>query len=363
MARRVLFVPDFSKSNPYQTLLGESVSAHGFDVALRDFPLGPFAINRLIHAESPIYAIHLHWINDLVGPILWSTNAYKRHVKIAMLALDILIARLRGVRIVWTIHNLVAHECQDPAVEIHARRVIAKASTCLFVHSLGALRLVEKTYGANIQNKTLIVPHSNFDGCYPLLPGSDQRLKARYDLGSEVIVILFFGAIRRYKGLEKLIASFRAVPDERLRLLIAGNCGDPALDRAIKEAARSDPRIIATLGFVPDEDVAAHFAIADVVAIPFERILTSASAMLAFTMGKALLVPNRARVFDYVNDGNALFFQSDEELGARIAALDKRRLAVLGRNGRSAVEGFTWMDMGARVAAGYEGRRKGLPVR
>jgi len=268
--------------------------------------------------------------------------------------LDIAVARLRGVKIFWTIHNLVAHESPNPTVEIRARRALALTCTHLFAHSHSALRLIEKTYCLELSRKASVMPLGNYDGYYPNLRGSEDRLRARFGLTKDHTVILFFGAIRPYKGVDKLIHAFRTVDNEQLRLLITGKAESIELGNAITLAAQSDSRIIAAVEFVPDDDVGALFAIADVVAIPFERTLTSASAMLAFTMNKALLLPERARVFDFVNDDNAIFYGSDGDLHSRLLTLDRERLAAMGLKGRLAVEGFDWNSIGARVVARYD---------
>ena len=65
-----------------------------------------------------------------------------------LLALDILVVRLRGKRVIWTIHNLVSHESNNPEWEIKARRVIARTCSHALLHSHSALKLVEKTYHA-----------------------------------------------------------------------------------------------------------------------------------------------------------------------------------------------------------------------
>jgi len=354
MAKLAIFLPNWSKGNPYLMMFKDAIGRCGVDVRLRDFPPGFFPINRIISREDRPYVVHIHWINDLIEAIHWSSTSLKTHTKLALLMLDIAVARLRGVKIFWTIHNLVAHESPNPTVEIRARRALALTCTHLFAHSHSALRLIEKTYCLELSRKASVMPLGNYDGYYPNLRGSEDRLRARFGLTKDHTVILFFGAIRPYKGVDKLIHAFRTVDNEQLRLLITGKAESIELGNAITLAAQSDSRIIAAVEFVPDDDVGALFAIADVVAIPFERTLTSASAMLAFTMNKALLLPERARVFDFVNDDNAIFYGSDGDLHSRLLTLDRERLAAMGLKGRLAVEGFDWNSIGARVVARYD---------
>jgi beta-1,4-mannosyltransferase len=334
-------------------MLIRAIDELGIDVALRDPPAGFFPLNRIVNEEGRVAVLHLHWINELVDAIIWSKSALRRSAKIALLKLDFALVRLRGVKVIWTIHNLVAHESNDSAYEIRVRKAIASMCTHVILHSASALALVEKTYDVSLAGKASVTPHGNYDGCYPLEADSASRLRAKFGLDAGDIVILFFGAIRPYKGVERLIDAFRSVENGNLRLLVVGKAESAAFGESLGKLARGDMRIVIALGFVPDGDVAGLFELADVVAIPFERTLTSGSATLAFTMSKALLLPEQARVFDFVNDENAIFFRSDEELHTKLATLAKSRLAGMGRNGRAAVQGFEWKKIAAQLVAVY----------
>lgn len=351
--KEIIFLPDWSKGNPYQNLLVKALKKNGVSITLKDYPIGAFPLNQIVNSNQNCTAIHLHWVNSLVDPIVWCQNPIKRKVKMLLLAFDILAVRVRGKRVVWTIHNLISHESKNAQLEIKARRVIARTCSHALLHSQSALKLVEKTYRVDLSDKASIAVHGNYDGCYPSVDGMEQKLRERFKIDPDAIVILFFGAIRPYKGVERLIDAFHVVKDRNLRLIIAGSTTDDAFAQSILKVSKDDPRIIPAIGFVPENEVSALFSITDVVALPFERILTSSSATLACTMGKALLVPENAKVFDFVNNRNALFFDSKEQLTATLRKLDKIDLAERGLHAREAVSGFVWEQVGAKVAATY----------
>ena len=239
MKRRAIFIPDWSKGNPYQNMLKRALGELGIDVALRDPPAGFFPLNRIVNEEGRVAVLHLHWINDLVDAIIWSKSALRRSAKIALLKLDIALVRLRGVKVIWTIHNLVAHESKDPADEIRVRKAIATTCTHVILHSASALALVEKTYDVSLAGKASVIPHGNYDGCYPLEADSASRLRAKFGLDADDIVILFFGAIRPYKGMERLIEAFRFVENKNLRLLVAGKAESAAFGESLGNLASS----------------------------------------------------------------------------------------------------------------------------
>jgi len=349
----VIFLPDWSKGNPYQNLLKASLLKQQVKVELKNFPKGLFSLTQLVRANPTATVLHIHWINNLVKHILWSPNCFIQYIKLLFLALDIIYVRYRGTKVVWTIHNLVSHESPNRKLEIKARRIIAKTCSNLIIHSVSALNMVEQAYSINLKEKVSVIPHGNYDGCYVFREKRALEFKKAWQLEDDNIVMLFFGAIRPYKGVEKLLESFVAVPNFKLRLVIAGNPEDGEFSKSIINAAKHDSRITLLLHFIPDDDVAALFSIADVVVLPFDRTLTSGSVVLALTMGKALLLPEEARVFDMVDEYSCIFFDSTSSLQALISSLDKTQLSRMGEASRCIADGLNWLSIAERTAATY----------
>lgn len=351
--KQIVFAPDWQKGNPYQSRLAQALGRIGVEISFMDIPDGWFPIQKMISSGRVVDAIHFHWINQMVDPIVWCDSYLKRVAKQIILAADILLARLRGIKIYWTIHNVVSHECKNTEREISARKIIAKYATHLFFHSNGALDFIKKCYGVGLQEKATVAPHGNYDNCYPIHIETAKELRARFRIPSSALVVLFFGAIRRYKGLEKLISAFEKIGDNNLRLIIAGNTTDVEFADYIRNVSGRNINIISIIKYIADEQVSSIFAMADIVALPFERTLTSGSATLAFTMGKALLVPEDARIFDFINDNNALFFSSEIELTEKLSSLEKNDLERKGKMARKAVEELTWDKSAELIAEVY----------
>ncbi len=351
--KTVLFLPDWSRGNPYQERLASALNGHGYRVRFADYPQGVFPLLRSVLANPDCHVLHIHWVNRLVEPVSWSGSALKIRIKLFMLGMDILLAKLWKVRVVWTIHNLVTHESINQKAEIEARRVIALTASHLLLHSDSALKLVEETYGLSLLRKATIAPHGNYDGCYPPCSKIRNSLADALNIEERHTVVLFFGAVRRYKGLEILLKSFTSATNPSLRLIIAGGCSDPELIELITASANVDSRICPLLRFIQDDEVQPLFDLADVVALPFERTLTSGSATLACTMGRPLLVPEEAKVLGIVNTSNSLFFDTEATLITKLQTLDKAMLREQGKSARSAVEGYSWKNVSKLVATAY----------
>ena len=320
---RALHLPDWSKGNPYQNLLIKSLQLRGGGVELSDFPDGSFPLNRAMNRSGKLHVLHLHWINELIAPLFWGKGRIKLFGKLVLLVVDVLVVRLRGVKVVWTIHNLVAHESPNPAIELLARRLLARACSDVILHSEGARLRVEKTYGVDLSEKSTIIAHGNYDGCYPLAEEKRDEFIKLYNPDGKNIVILYFGAIRPYKGVSTLIETFRRTPSPNLRLIVAGRPHTEKIRDEVIALAEPDHRISLLLDFIPEEHVAALFKTAAIVAIPFENTLTSGSVALTLTMGKPLILPEDARVLGLVSDACSLFYDNEDSLKKTIENLDR----------------------------------------
>lgn len=352
---KVLCVPDWRAGNPYLSLLEQAVEPHNIQIRYANLSRGPLPLLRLRLSEIQINIIHIHWSNELLSPALWSKSPAKRLMRRALLAIDLIAVRLTGVRVVWTVHNLVAHESSNISAEFEARATLARYSSRIIVHSESALQTIQSSYGLHSfdREKFAVIRHGNYDGQYEANAVLGAELEAKWKIAPSEIRVLFFGGIRPYKGVEKLLSAFGKSKRSDVRLIIAGKPFDEHFREFLVGAALSDSRILLALEFIPDHQVAAYFSIADVVIIPFERTLTSGSAVLAMTMGKAIYLPQEAKVLDLADERGASFFDTESELTGLLDRMSKDQLRQMGSANLRTSHEFTWERSGRLTACVY----------
>jgi glycosyltransferase involved in cell wall biosynthesis len=136
------------------------------------------------------------------------------------------------------------------------------------------------------------------------------KAAARKFLGlpEEGKLILFFGFIRAYKGLDLLI---EAMSDERIRqqgirLLVAGEFyqdGTPYLEQ-IKRLGLQDSIVMRT-EFITDSEVRYYCCAADLIVQPYKHATQSGVTPLAYHFEKPMVVTNVGGLPDMVPDGKA----------------------------------------------------------
>jgi glycosyltransferase involved in cell wall biosynthesis len=124
------------------------------------------------------------------------------------------------------------------------------------------------------------------------IPKQEARLKLH--LKQDDRVILFFGLIRKYKGLDLLIEAFsllKASPHNKL--LIAGEFYEdkqPYFDLISKY--KLEEQIMLLNQFIPNDDVKYYFSAADIVALPYRSATQSGVTQVSFHFEVPTLVTN-----------------------------------------------------------------------
>lgn len=265
-----------NEGNPYPRLLYGQVEEFGPQV-------DPFSVRRLFTKKYAVW--HMHWPEHFLNKEAWVPAVLK------MGALFILMswARMRGMRIVWTVHNLGAHEHRHPRLEALFWRRFTNRLDGFLALSNGGLLAARERFPALRTLPGFVIPHGHYRGEY--FAGC-SRQQARSLLGiSSSRVLLFFGNIRPYKNVPELIRAFKSFPDRNTLLCIAGHPSSAELAGLIRSEAASDARIRLYLAHVPSERVHLLFNAADLVILPFTEVLNSGSALLALSFDRPVLVP------------------------------------------------------------------------
>jgi glycosyltransferase involved in cell wall biosynthesis len=285
---RVFFWPDYSAANPYQSLLYSEVTEK-FDVMSGDISAALRAISTDPTGGPVIF--HLHWTNTF-----FNGTADAAASEVIKFRDSLSRFKRLGGKVVWTIHNAVSHDSPHVDLERQLMAWLCDAVDRIHVHALSSLPELDLPLDAR---KVVVVPHGSYVGAYP---DYLERAEARQHMGlsSHTFVMVFTGQIRPYKGVERLIA---AACDPSMgdswHLIIAGKANYPLgqfIDELVPENVRA--RITFADQFIDDHTLQLLYRSADVAVFPYERILTSGSALLALSFGTPAVLPDVGMVRD-----------------------------------------------------------------
>ncbi len=265
--------------NPYNAILATGLRRLGVQV-------DEFAAGRLLGGGYDVW--HAHWPDGALGR---GSVARAGAGATALLALAA-AARSRGTKLVWTVHNLRAHRRGSEWIETRfwdAWTRLVDASIHLSESAREAA--LDELPGLRAR-PSYVVHHPHYREVYGL---AQSRGEAREALGmpADVRAIVFLGHIRPYKAVPDLIRAFRGVDGADARLVVAGKPESATLMDEIAQAAEGDARVVLRLEVVSDSDIPAMIGAADLVALPYSEVLNSGAALLALSLDRPVLVPDR----------------------------------------------------------------------
>jgi glycosyltransferase involved in cell wall biosynthesis len=337
--------------NPYQRLLygemrrlGTHVSYLGRLTPSHTLNLLLLPLETAVRRAAGARLVHLHWVFGFSPPGTGRLPALRRLAQM-WFALWLQTARLLGVHVVWTAHNVLPH---DPvfADDVAARRALVAASDLVIAHSDSALTGLA-ALGA-IPRRSAVIPHG------PLAPVPPAASWPAPGSRSGPRRILFFGKILEYKGVDDLLSAFAALPaDTAADLTVAGQCDDPALKAQLRALARAGGQHVTLwLGRVPEQDVGPLLTWADAVVLPYRRATTCGCAMLALAHGRPLIVPPLDAFAHLPGEALIRYDGTRQALTsalAHVARAEGPALAAMGTAARSYAATLSWPGIAART--------------
>jgi len=323
---------------PYQRIFGEDpapLRAYRYWRALR-------SIAAAASRENPQIA-HLHYF--LLGP---ADYLFMRQM------------RTQGVRIVVTAHDVIPFNAG-----LHTRALYQQlyaSADALIVHA--EQNRVELLDQFKLDaGRVTVIPHGNY---LPYTAGqllSQAEARARLGLAAGTPVLLFFGQIKRVKGLDTLLQAMPKViaahPDAKL--LIAGQVWKDSWDRyqSLIDELGIETHTRARIAYIPDEEVEAYYRAADVVVLPYRRIYQSGVLLMAWSFGRPVVASDVGGLGESVRDRETGLLVPPAQPIALAAAInellaDRARSEAMGAAGRRQVEQeFAWDQIAQRTAALY----------
>ncbi len=355
----VLMLPDYGGSNPYQELLTRSLVERGITVQ-RARATGRRPLASAVSEHGLPDVVHLHWQHRFFVPT--GGGPFRAVLQTLLFFRDLNRLRRSGVRFVWTVHNVVNHERRYERWERFACRRLARKVDEMTVHCRAARRTVAEAYGVDARDIT-VIEHPHYREWYP--EGIDRiEARERLRLPKSGRIFLHFGLIRPYKGIEDLLDAFSRLDEEDVHLVIVGRAASPRLAGLISRHCQEDPRVRCELEYADDQRLVTYLSAADAVVLPYERLLTSGSAVLAASLGRAVVAPRLGCLKDVPDDAIVAYEQdeSDGLHGALHTALD-RDLEAVGRRARERVERVSWSEVATRIEYLYHaGGRSSEPM-
>ena len=207
--------------------------------------------------------------------------------------------RKHNIFSVFICHNVLPHE-SGPFTRILLKNIYRKVDHFIVQAKSEGTRLTTLTG----QTEYSVYPHPPYDIFETKNPPS--KLEARQKLGIRTeSVLLFFGFIRAYKGLNILLEAFSRLENKQnATLVIAGECyEDPRKYQAQIDRLRIGDRVLFPNRYVANEELSTLFAAADVCVLPYLDATQSGVVQLSHALSTPVIVSAVGGIPEVVHDG------------------------------------------------------------
>lgn len=283
----IFFFPPTSHPNKYVDNLRAGLQKEGIYIlnSKQNFIIMLFEA-LLLRFFKNVRIFHLNWILNLA-----SDTRIKNHLATYVFIAWIRILKLTGGRLVWTIHNIIPHECKNESLVIHLRNILIKNCDRIIIHSKESIKILHNVLSKQLIDKVVhYIPHGHYIDDYIK---TDNNCRETLNIADDEFVFLFLGLIREYKNIDLLIRVFNDLQLERAKLLICGKFASPVLQEKIVELAKPNHNIILIQRFLDDDEVVQYFNTADIMVLPFDNssTLNSASIYMALSLKTPAITP------------------------------------------------------------------------
>ncbi len=260
-----------------------------------------------------------------------------------------------GIKIVVSVHDILPFNKKFYDYFYHKK--IYSICSKIIVQAPNNIERFSKLFPI-YSNKLAFIPHGHFLDFAEL---HNQKV-ARQHLGipENKFVLLFFGQIKKVKGIGILLEAFGKLVSKRedLFLVLAGNVWKDDFgpyQEIIDRYGLSEKNLKKDIRFIPDEEVEYYYSSCDITVLPYLDVYQSGIVQLSYAYGKTTIATRLPPLMEIVEDEKTGFLcmpnDVDDLANTIIRAVEhKESLSVMGLRGKKKIsEKYSWSDIAEKV--------------
>ena len=286
--------------------------------------------------------IHAQWWSHVLAPIYF---------------VILLICKIRRKKILITVHNVIPHE--NNKMNNFLNKTILVFGDKFITHTERNKENLSNFYDIP-KDKISVIPHGILKSI--LIKNISKKEARKYlKIPQSSKVILYFGNIRDYKGLDILIQSLKFIIKEikDTILIIAGKSWIDwnKYKEIIKKYGLQD-HIVKKLDFILPSQIEYYFSASDIIVLPYKYFDSqSGVGALALSFKKPLIVTNVGGLPDFVKDKRAVAKPNDpQDLAKKIIQVlkDKNLIRKLSKDSEELTKKYNWDEIGEKILRLYK---------
>ncbi len=296
-------------------------------------PFSWFKTARAIAAKKPDAIIMRYWI-PFLAPCL---GVIARRVK-----------RLTGATVLFICDNVLPHE-RRPGDAMLTRFALRAADVCIVQSHAVKADLHELLPAA----RSVVAPHPIYNIFGDPIPRGEAR--RALGLSESERVLLFFGYVRRYKGLDILLDAMPSILRRMAaKLLVVGEFYEDQEKYERQIMTRGlQPNVQLRAEYVRNEEIATYFSAADLVVLPYRSATQSGIVQIAYHFNKPVVATRVGGLGEVIIEGKTGFLVSPESpdaiADAVVGFFEQDRDEEFARNIEAEKKNYNWERFIERV--------------
>ncbi|WP_026510166.1 glycosyltransferase family 4 protein [Butyrivibrio sp. LC3010] len=267
--------------------------------------------------------------------------------------------KAQGAGIVVTVHDILPFNEKFYDRYYHGK--IYEAADAIIVQAKTNVTRFKELF-PECADKVSYIPHGNF------LDFADiyEKDKAREHLGipKDKKVFLFFGQIKKVKGVAVLLEAFGELLKKRddIYLAIAGSVWKDDFgiyQEVIDRYGLTDKNLKTDIGFIPDEEVGYYYSACDIAVLPYLDVYQSGVIQLSYAYKKPVIATNIPAFTEIVKDRETGYVCEAGNAGSLMETMertieDESNWRNVGIAGADLIrEKYSWEDIAEKISKEY----------
>ena len=266
----------------------------------------------------------------------------------------------KKIKIVYTAHYILPYEASLKHKQIYSR--IYNKVNQIIVHAEQNKDELAAGFGVPREIIT-VIPYGNLIEIAQKSPELNL-FEARSLLGLEKddFCLLFFGAIRDYRGLDVLLKSMLYLKEHpKIKLMVVGEMQQKSICNDLIDVLKIRNAVSFYLEYIPIKYIGQYFYASNLVVLPYKKIYQSIAVQLAFAFNRPVLSTNVGGIAEVIeNDKNGWLVQPNnpKALAEKILELYKQPRQEINQVGQTAYQiakqKYTWEETAKKTLIVYK---------
>ena len=299
-----------------------------------------FIVNKAIREKFDV--VHVQWFQFSPVDYMY-LRKLKRH----------------GIKLVVSVHDILPFN--EKKYDMYFHRKIYEICDHIIVQAETNIKRFKELFPED-SDKVVFIPHGHFLDFAEVHDKNKSRKKL--SIPENKTVLLFFGQIKKVKGVGVLLEAFGELCKTRtdIFLVVAGSVwkDDFAPYQEIIDQYNLDENNLKTdIRFIPDDEVGYYYSACDIAVLPYLDVYQSGVIQLAYAYKKPTIATAIAPFMEIVEDGVSGYLCAPNDARSLVNAINRavaspEKYDVLGKAGATKIsEKYSWGEIGSKISELY----------